>query len=161
MNTIIDWIQTTALNSWILETAWAWVLFETLHFFGVCILLGALLVIDLRLIGFFRNLSIHATHKLLPWVFIGFGINLITGILFLIGDPVRYSSNMGFRIKMLLVFLAGLNALWFFIKLDKPMQGWSSHSDTPFNAKVIGCLSLILWFGVLILGRMIPYVSTG
>ncbi len=159
---MIEWILSTSLSAWVLGTAWAWPLAETLHFFGLSILLGALLIIDLRLVGFFKGLSLQATHQLLPWVFIGFGINLLTGILFLFGDPVRYYLNIGFRIKMVLVLLAGLNAIWFYMKINKPMMDtWGSHEDTPGLAKVIGGLSLVFWFGVLIFGRLIPYVGTG
>ena len=158
---MVEWLLGTALHSWILNTVWAWPLLETLHFFGLSLMLGALLIIDLRLVGFFQKLSIQATHQLLPWVIIGFIVNLITGVLFFVGDPARYIIHTGFQLKMLLVVLAGLNALWFFLKIDKPMRSWESHAQTPTDAKLIGGLSLVLWFSVLVLGRLIPYVSTG
>jgi hypothetical protein len=158
---MVDWILNTSLNAWIMNTVWAWPLCETLHFFGLSMLMGSLLIIDLRLLGFFRNISMQATHQLLPWVFVGFGINLTTGLLFLVGDPERYIVHTGFRLKMLLVIVAGLNALWFFLRINQPMRAWASHADTPLEAKLIGGFSLICWFAVLILGRLIPYTSTG
>jgi len=158
---MIDWMLSTSLSQWILNTAWAWPMFETFHFFGLCILLGALLIIDLRMMGLFRGMSVQATHQLLPLVFVGFGINLLTGIFFLFGDPNRYVINIGFQIKMVLVFLAGLNAVWFYLKINGPMHTWGSHDDVPTQAKIVGFLSLFLWFGVLLLGRLIPYVGTG
>ncbi len=156
-----EWILTTSLHSWIIDTPWAWPLFETLHFFGLSLMLGALFVVDLRLVGFFRGLSISGTLQLLPWASLGFGINLLTGLMFLVGDPERYLNHTGFRIKMLLIVLAGLNVLWFILRIGRPIQTWPSHSNTPLEAKLIGALSLVLWFGVLIMGRLIPYVSTG
>jgi len=158
---MIDWILSTSLSQWILGTFWAWPLFETFHFFGLCLLLGALLIIDLRMVGLFRGMSMQATHQLLPLVFIGFGINILTGILFIFGDPGRYFINIGFQIKMVLVFLAGLNAVLFYWKVNGPMHHWDAHGDVPGFAKAIGAASLVLWFGVLVLGRLIPYVGTG
>lgn len=161
MQGFVNAVEGSAINDWILSSAWLWPGLEILHFIGLSLLLGSLLVIDLRLAGFFRRIDIGATHKLLPWTFIGFSLNLITGILFVLGDPARYTANIGFRIKMLLVLLAGLNALWFYWKINPVMQSWGPHDDTPPLAKVIAFVSLATWTGVLLLGRLIPYIGTG
>lgn len=158
---IVNWIDGGVLNTWVLGSAWIWPTMETLHFVGLSLMLGALLIIDLRLAGFFRKINIAATHKLLPWVFIGFGINLTTGVLFFFGDPGRYAINIGFRFKMMLIVLAGLNALWFYWKINPVMRSWEPDCDTPAVAKTIAWISLGSWFGVLLLGRLIPYVGTG
>ena len=63
--------------------------------------------------------------------------------------------------KLLMILVAGLNALWFFIKLKPVMPDWNPYGDTPVIAKVIAYLSLGIWFGVLLLGRLIPYIGTG
>lgn len=157
----INWVGSTDLSYWVTSGAWTWPIMETMHFFGMSLLLGSLLVIDLRLMGFFKRISIHTAHKLLPYAFIGFGINLVTGILFYFGDPWRYTINISFRIKMLLVLLAGINALLFYFLIDKKIPSWEAHGSTPGLAKAIGFSSLGLWFGVLILGRLIPYLGTG
>ena len=161
MDNFVNWVASTELSAWILDKIWVWPTLETLHFFGLCLLLGGLLVIDLRLVGLFRRLDIVATHKLLPFVFAGFGINLVTGVLFYIGDPGRYSINIAFQLKMLLVLLAGLNALLFFWKINPVYASWGPHGNTPALAKAVGGASLLFWFGVLIFGRMIPYMGTG
>lgn len=161
MENFVQAIEGSAINELVLGSAWAWPIMEILHFIGLSLLLGALLIIDLRLAGFFRKINIAATHKLLPWVFAGFGINLTTGILFVLGDPYRYTANIGFWWKMTLVGVAGLNALWFWWKINPVMQSWEPHADTPALAKVIAWVSLGSWFGVLLLGRLIPYIGTG
>jgi hypothetical protein len=161
METFVQTLESSAINQWVMGTAWAWPVMEILHFMGLSFLLGSLLVIDLRMAGFFRQINIAATHKLLPWTFLGFGVNLTTGILFLFGDPARYTANIGFLIKMTLVVVAGLNALWFWWKINPVIRTWEPHADTPALAKVIAWVSLGSWFGVLLLGRLIPYIGTG
>jgi hypothetical protein len=158
---LVSWIEGGTLNTWVLGSSWIWPTMETLHFVGLALLLGSLLIIDLRLAGFFRQIDIRATHKLLPWVFIGFGLNLVTGVLFFFGDPGRYAINIGFQIKMILVLIAGLNALWFYWKINPVMGAWEPDCDTPGIAKTIAWVSLGTWFSVLLLGRLIPYVGTG
>ena len=161
MQSLVNWILTTSLNEWILTTAWVWPVLETLHFFGLCLLLGGLLIIDTRMIGWFKGVSFKVTHKLLPWVIAGFLINLTTGILFLIGDPERYTINIGFQIKAVLILLCGLNAALYFWKLDGKLGRIEANGNTNGLAKIVGGVSLGLWFGVLVMGRLIPYVGTG
>ena len=161
MEGFVQAVEGSAINSWVIGSAWFWPIMEIIHFMGLSMLLGSLLVIDLRLAGFIRQVNIVATHKLLPFVFVGFGLNMVTGFLFLMGDPARYTANIGFWLKMFLVVIAGLNALWFWFKINTVMKTWEPHADTPAIAKVIAWVSLGSWFGVLLLGRLIPYIGTG
>jgi hypothetical protein len=62
---------------------------------------------------------------------------------------------------MVLIIIAGLNALWFFWKLNPEIAHWEAHADTPAAAKFVAVLSLGAWFTVLLLGRLIPYIGTG
>lgn len=151
----------STLNQWITDTYWLWPVMEILHFMGLSLLLGGLLVVDLRMAGHFRAFDPVASHRLIPLILIGFGINLITGVLFFIGDPERYAVNIGFQIKMLLVLVAGLNALLYYWKLHNLIPTWPAKTNPPMLAKLVAYLSLGLWTGVLLCGRLIPYVGTG
>ena len=128
---------------------------------GLSLLLGSILVIDFRLLGYLRQIDVATILRLLPLAVVGFSINLTTGALFFFGDPARYSINIGFQLKMILVILAGLNALWFYLKIEPYLKAWDANGDTPQLAKVIGVTSMATWLGVLVLGRLIPYIGTG
>ena len=86
---------------------------------------------------------------------------MITGILFFYGDPMRYSINIGFQIKMVLVIIAGLNAAVYHFKVDPILQTMDRNLASPAIAKLVAVTSLGAWTGVLLLGRLIPYVGTG
>jgi hypothetical protein len=154
-------VAETSLSQWILVTYWLWPVLEIIHFVGLSLLLGGLIIIDLRMAGHFRSLNLSATHQLLPMVFIGFALNLITGVLFFIGDPMRYSINIGFQIKMILIMIAGLNALLYYWKINPHIHSWDPAANPPALAKTVAYVSLITWTGVLLCGRLIPYVGTG
>ena len=128
---------------------------------GLSILLGSMLLIDVRLAGHWRGIALSAVHRLLPWAVLGFGVNLITGVMFFFGDPERYVANIGFKIKMVLVVIAGLNAIWFKLKIDPDLANWGPDQDSTTQAKAVAYISLISWFGVLLFGRLIPYIGTG
>ncbi len=151
----------TALNQWILNTYWLWPILEISHFVGLTLLFGGLLIVDLRLAGLFKDFDPRATHGLIPLVLLGFGINLITGILFFVGDPMRYTVNIGFQLKMILILIAGMNALVHYWKVHPNVHEWAEGGESPWPAKTVGLISLASWTGVLLLGRLIPYVGTG
>lgn len=160
LESVNQWIIGTALHHWVLDSPWAWPTFEILHFFGLCLLLGALLIVDLRVLGFLRATALGSVHRLMPAAMIGLAINALTGAAFYVGDPGRYSINIAFQIKMLLVLIAGANALWF-MRTYGPLLADGSWLEPNGAAKVSAGLSLILWAIVLACGRLIPYVGTG
>ena len=154
---LLDAISDTALSQWVTGTPWLWPGLETLHFTGLCVLIGGLIVMDLRLIGYKRGLPLSTVHMIMPLVFIGFGINLCTGFLFVMGDPHRYAANYAFKVKMVLLLLAGLNALWFRLQMSPRMKHWTESTKSPPLAMFMGGASLALWFGVGVHGRLITF----
>jgi len=160
LQSLVPLVVDSALNQWIVSAWWVWPVLEIFHFIGLSLLLGGLLVIDLRLAGYFRILSPTSTHELLPLVLIGFALNMITGILFFYGDPVTYANSAAFQLKMVLIGVAGLNALLYYWKLHKLVHHWTADTDSTALAKVVAWTSLGVWTAVLLCGRLIPYIGT-
>lgn len=155
---ILFWMETSSLGQLMRESAWLFPTAEILHFMGLSLLMGSLLVVDFRLLGLMRHVSVEAVYRFLPLTVAGFGINLTTGIMFCFSDPFRYYPNPAFRLKMLLVLLAGLNALYFaWMAHRKAVQ--TGMEATGGEVKIVAALSLVFWIGVIVLGRLIPYVE--
>lgn len=152
-------IGDTWMGSSMRDIFWMWPLMENFHFFGLSVLFGGLLAIDLRVIGFARFVPMKGALTLIPYVCIGFAINLITGAFFFTGDPFRYYYNLAFQWKMALVVLAGINALWFWFGEHAKLSKLADGEQADFGAKVIASASLLIWIGVIILGRLIPYLE--
>jgi hypothetical protein len=157
----MDWMVSTPINTLILGYAWSWPTLESLHFLALCTLMGSLLIMDLRLIGFHGVIPLKAVHSLMPLAIVSFVINLITGLGFLFGDPYTYAANYAFWVKMLLILLAGINFLIYLTKVEPRILKLGPNEPSPGLAKVVGVLSLVFWFGVLSYGRLLPYLGTG
>lgn len=153
-------IADSGLNQWIAETYWLWPVLEIIHFIGLSVMLGALLIIDARLLGMLGTYDTQSIKRLAPLVWFGFGINLASGTMFFVGDPMRYSINIGFQLKMLLILVAGLNVVVYQLQVRPQLTGWNTVS-MPTIARLVAIASLATWGGVLLLGRLIPYVGTG
>ena len=161
LDSLMDWLVSTPINGLVLNYAWSWPTLESLHFLALCTLMGSLMIMDLRLIGFNRLIPLQAVHSLMPVAIVSFAINMITGLGFIFGDPHTYFANWAFWAKMLLVVLAGLNFLLYFTKVEPTILKLGPNEPTPMLAKAVGSLSLIFWFGVLSFGRLLPYLGTG
>lgn len=126
-----------------------------IHFVGLCLLLGAMMVIDLRILGVGKQIPISAALKLLPVAIGAFIVNLLTGIVFFCFDPFGYWENPAFRIKLVLLAVAGLNALLFTFVEHRKLAATEAGHDAPALAKASAALSLFVWFAVILFGRLI------
>lgn len=155
----LSWMESTWLSYFATGYSWTWPVLEIFHFFGLGLLLGIIVVIDLRMIGFFRRrMPLDIIHDLLPWAVSGFVINMTTGIVFLFGDPYRYYYSMAFRLKVIFLIIAGLNALWYALLSKKKVSLLGAHAEMPTNFKIMGIVSIVAWLSVATFGRMIPYI---
>ena len=155
MDDLLLSIETSALGQVMRDSVWLFPLAEILHFMGLSLLIGSLLVVDFRLLGFARNFPVAAVYRFLPLALAGFGINLVTGAMFFFSDPFRYYPNIAFRLKMLFILLAGLNALYFALTVHRH----TTEEDPGAAVRTVSALSFLFWVGVIILGRFIPYVE--
>ena len=159
MDSLIEWLNSTALNDFIMSTAWLWPTLEIAHFFGLCLLLGALIVSDLRMMGVARAVPLVLIEKFMILAVIGFSINAITGIFFIVGDPDRYLPNIAFRIKMVLILIAGLNVGYYLLRVRFQVMSGDNETELSSSGRLIAALSLVLWTSIIVPGRIIPYVE--
>ena len=154
------WLIASRLSALVLGSPWIWASLETLHFFGLAVLIGTTGLLDLRLLGFFRGLPVGPLRGLFPWMMGAFALNLVTGALFVIASPLQYVHNFAFGLKLLFVGVAGLNALVFSVFSATATHAVDAGGDTPPLAKACGAVSLVAWFAVVYFGRMLPYIGT-
>jgi len=154
---ILGFCYNTPMGQWVRNSTWAFPFLQSWHFIGMTMLLGVVGAIDLRVLGVARAVPLRPLHRFLPVAFVGFGINLITGICFFCHDPRVYFPNISFRIKMLLILLAGLNALWFRLGVFLDLEHWGPGIEASRLAKVISALSIVIWLAVITAGRYIAF----
>jgi hypothetical protein len=125
---------------------WVWAVCQIIHFVGLSLIVGIVGTLDLRILGLFKSIPIAALRPLVPWAFVGFIGNLLTGIVFVTGKlqgPGYYTDNLSFRLKMLFVLLAFANLLIFQI--------------SGLEVKLVSVFSLVAWVLVIFFGRIMQY----
>ena len=160
MESAVIWLRETSLSVTLQAAAgWLWPMCETLHFMGLTLVIGVAGFFDLRLLGAMKRISLSAAKDLMPWAVVGFGINLVTGVVFLISEPEQYVVKGAWWAKAAFLVLAGLNVLVFETLVGRRGPTVGPGDDTPLSFKIVGLVSLVCWFAVLYFGRMLPYIQ--
>lgn len=160
MDPFLIWLTASPLSQWLqAQIPWVWPLAETLHFVGLALFAGIVVFFDLRLIGAIKRVSVRAVADLLPWAKLGFAVNLVTGMVFLIAQPGQYAASSAFLAKASFLLIAGLNIGIFEIAFKKKAYAIEAGEDSPLFCKIFGAVSLVAWSAVLFFGRMLPYIG--
>lgn len=153
----VAWLRTAPIIALINDTPWAWPAGEAVHFIGLALSFGVVLVINLRVLGMMRAIAVADLHRLLPWGIAGFAMNLVTGMMFFIATPEQYVTNTPFIWKMIFLMLVGTHLIYF-TSNDAPWRvGAQQQASLPTRS--IAAVAIFLWLGVIYLGRMLPYLG--
>jgi hypothetical protein len=154
--TASEWTLGRSIARYVNNEPWTWIASETLHFIGLSLLVGVVLLIDLRVWGVVKAIPFAALERMLPWAALGFGLNIATGMLFFISRPEFYTGNPAFYWKLIFVLLASANTLYFFFD-----EGWAAKpgAEVRLLTKVVAASALVLWVGVMYWGSMLPFIG--
>ena len=153
------WLDSQSWSTAIHESSYLYAGIETTHVITLMVFLGMLFVIDLRMLGaiFPKVPASIIAQRLDKPMMIGFAMMLITGFLLYYAIPVRTTQSLWFRIKVVLLIVAGINAFLFRAKMQASSSSWDLDPIPPKRIRVGAMLSLVLWAGVVITGRTIAY----
>jgi hypothetical protein len=154
----LEWLQSTWIGTTVAESLWGYPTFETMHAIGMAMLIGSLGLIDLRVLGYKPELPLFNTRALLPLAWIGFTLNAFSGTLLFMSNAVEFFDNIMFRFKIVLIILAGINAALLSRGIFRDVPAGAAVVPTT-GAKWLAATSLMFWFGAIVCGRFIAYVS--
>lgn len=120
---------------------------------------GLIVMMDLRLLGVgnMRTPFSEVQRRLFPWQMLAMTGSAITGLTLAYSDPLRFYVNIFFWVKMLVMVVAGINAMAFHFITYNSVVKWDTAASTPFGARLSGGLSVVMWIVVIVSGRLIPY----
>ena len=157
----LEALQGLPIPTEIRENGWSFPLIECVHVLAITFVVGTVIMVDLRLLGLSsrqRAVS-RLTQEVLPWTWGGFIVALMTGSLMFSSAAVKYFDNIPFRIKFLIMMLAGANMAVFHLTTARGMARRDQHHPPPLLAKVAGALSITFWIGVIAAGRWIGFTD--
>ncbi len=155
----LEWLQASSLAVFIHKTAWAFTTIEVVHVFAVSLVLGTIMIVDLRLLGLASTKRPFAelSKKVLPFTWAAFVLAVIAGLLLFISRPTEYFVNPVFWIKMSLIVVAGINMMIFEFITVRDVQKWNLDPTPPPPARLAGGISIACWVLVVVFGRLIAF----
>lgn len=147
-----------AMRQWL----WLYPSVEVVHIVGIGLLFGSIAVLDLRLLGFSRGISVRTLARhVLPWTAGAFVLIIPSGLAMFTAHATEFVQSEVFVVKMLLVLAAGINAALFHTITFRTAGVWDSEEmrklPPPPSARAAGAISLFLWISVIACGRLLAY----
>jgi hypothetical protein len=132
---------------------------ESVHVLSITLLFGTIAILDLRMLGLIlRTISVRCVARnVLPLTSSGFAVSVMSGFLLFWAEAEKMYANPSFRTKLVLLALAGINALVFHCTIYRRALEWEGQQVSPWRARTAAIASLILWSGVIVAGRAIAY----
>jgi hypothetical protein len=153
---LLHWIQHSALGELMRRDGWLFPACQALHFIGMSLLFGAIGLVDVRILGYFKSIPIPSVLKLIPIAIVGFAINLVTGMCFLASNPYQYWPSPMFKLKMAVIIWAGVNALYFTFTEHRRLAHVGADFEPDFQSRVLAGTSIVFWLIVILAGRLLP-----
>lgn len=156
---LFETVQAMPASIAIRESRYVYPVIESTHVLSLCLFLGLVTMMDLRLVSAtMRSAPVTAVQRrLFPWQMAGWVLMAVTGVLLVFTEPLRFYDNVFFRVKMVLLALAGTNMAVFHLGVYRRVGEWDSQPVPPVSARVAGALSIVAFSGIVVCGRLIAY----
>ncbi len=155
---VCRWLDRSAIGTDIRESL-LFPLIEGIHVLALSLSIGLVVITDLRLMGVvMRNRrASEIWSQFFPWMMSGFGVMFLTGSLLFWSHAVSAYHSTVFRAKLALLILSGLNAAVYHVTIYRKLDQWDASPIPPLQARLAGWTSLVLWAGVITMGRIMAY----
>ncbi|HUP96798.1 MAG TPA: DUF6644 family protein [Usitatibacter sp.] len=152
-------IEGIAIAKAMRENLWLYPAVEIVHIVGFVMLVGSVVMFDLRVLGLSRRISVRALARhLLPWGLAALAIIVPTGLMMFSAHANDFISNRAFQVKMGLLLAAGINAAVFHTGPYQSVAQWDTDAAAPGGARVSVALSIAIWIGIIACGRLLAYL---
>ena len=156
---LLELLQASPWAVFIHRRAWAFTTVEVVHVFAIAMVIGTIMIVDLRLLGLAstKRPVAELSRRVLPFTWAAFVVAVIAGSLLFISRATEYFVNPVFWIKMALIVIAGINMMMFEFITVRGVKEWNLDPTPPRAARLAGGISITCWILVLVMGRLIAF----
>lgn len=159
MNTFIAWLENSLLSNYMIDSTWAYPVVLSAHAVGMSIVVGAVLVMDLRLLGFAADARLDSFKSMFTLTWVGVALNFLSGIALLMSGPTQFLHHPVFWIKMGLMFTGVISVYFFWRQINLEGNSIQGMFGASFRVRLLAGLSLLVWLSVVVAGRLIAYIE--
>jgi hypothetical protein len=157
---VFEWLEGTQLSSWIRGELWGWPLVLTIHVLGTALVVGFVFIIGLRLLQLFELIPYSSLNRLFPVLWVGLGLQLLSGLALWVTRPTRYVSDGAFVLKFLLVIVGTVLALQVYGLIRREASSWQAGGAVSSRGVRLAAATLAVWCAVIIASRLTGYLGS-
>jgi hypothetical protein len=152
-------LESSQYSVWMRNELWGWPLVLTLHAFGTALVVGFMLIINLRLMGAFETIPYATLRRLFAAVWVGVALQVATGLALWMTKPTQYVADVAFMLKVALVLLGIVLTLAFQGMVRREADAWQAAGSASNAARLIAG-TLLVWCGALVAGRLTAHLGS-
>lgn len=156
---MFGWLESTEYSAWVRESS-GWPIALTFHAFGNAVVVGLTFIIAMRLLGLFKTIPYTSLERLIPYIWVGFACQVLSGFTLWASKPDRYLADPMFDTKFSFVILGAILTRYFATVLKQEAPAWQAAGKTSTRGVQIVCVTAFAWAAVLTTGRLTAYLST-
>ena len=154
----MEWLESSAFAEWVRTSFIGYPMLLTLHSVGMAIMVGIMFVVSLRLVGSFSRLPYVSLEKLISIAWVGFVINLISGVAIFTSQATFYVTSGPFLLKLAAVLVGAALAGYMQPILRREAANWVDSTSVPGNARTLAIVSIVMWSVAITTGRFTAYL---
>ncbi|WP_116809677.1 DUF6644 family protein [Steroidobacter cummioxidans] len=158
MISLLETLQNSEFSQWVLVSVWGYPILLTLHSIGLALLVGLLIIVDLRVLGVPRLLPFLPFNRLMALIWGAFAVNLSSGVALFVADGVKFFNSTAFRFKFASIVIGIVLAV--VIKntvLRQAPQLDAQQGAAPVTARALAVISILMWISAIGFGRYMAY----
>lgn len=157
---MLEWLENTSFADWVREDLWGWPVALTLHAFGTALVVGFVLIICLRLLGFFKLIPYASLSRLFPVIWAALLLQFLSGFTLWMAKPTRYVADGAFMLKFSLIVIGIILTLQFYRTINHEAASWDAQGAVSSRGVKFVAAALLVWGGVLVAGRLTGYLGS-
>lgn len=157
---MLEWLENTQFAAGVREDVWGWPLALTLHAFGTALVVGFILIISLRLLGFFKMIPYTSLSRLFPVIWAALLLQFLSGFTLWMAKPTRYVADGAFMLKFSLIVVGIILTLQFYRTINLEAPAWEAQGAVSARGVKFVAAALLVWGCVLVAGRLTGYLGS-
>ena len=146
------------LSMWVAGSDWGYPLVLCAHSIGMALVVGVVLMLGVRVLGFARGIPLNAFVTLFKFAWAGFAVNAISGVMLFMANAVQLSINWTFILKIILIAIGGVLLFYLWRAVRSQPETMANGEPFTLNTRILAAVTMLCWLGAITSGRYIGYV---
>ena len=157
---MLAWLEGSQYSVWMRGELWGWPLALTVHAFGTALVVGFIVIIDLRLLGLFEAIPYTSLNRLFPVLWVALVLQFLSGFTLWMTKPTQYVTDGAFVLKFSLLVVGTILTLYFYATIKREAAAWEAAGAVSSRGVKFVAATLLVWCSVLIAGRLTAHLGS-